>query len=67
MSGRSLRRLPVLAQARYGSGISYSYGTKAGQVNGVHGMLLSDTDIESWLSAMEKVVEDQGIERARMA
>jgi len=44
MSGRSLRRLPVLAHARY-IGAS-ALGGRA-------------TDIEVWLAAMTKVVEEQ--------
>ncbi|KAI9448287.1 thyroid receptor-interacting protein 13 [Lactarius indigo] len=77
MSGRSLRRLPVLAQARY---ISLGYapppsftaaghaeqkatnGTKASSTPGPEGR---GTPIEVWLNAMEKVVESQAGELKR--
>ncbi|KAI0786348.1 P-loop containing nucleoside triphosphate hydrolase protein [Abortiporus biennis] len=78
MSGRSLRRLPVLAHAKYigtlsmlhprsssknqGSGSSYP---KVGQkANGGEGK--SSTQVEVWLQAMEKVIEGQANERERL-
>jgi pachytene checkpoint protein 2 len=66
MSGRSLRRLPVLAHARYGIGLNHISTSKAKQVNGVNGVQPHGTEIEQWLCAMEKVVDDQGLERAKM-
>jgi len=63
MSGRSLRRLPVLAHARYGIGLNHANAPKTGKVSGEAS---AGTEVEVWLKAMEKVVEDQGIERARM-
>lgn len=76
MSGRSLRRLPVLAHARY---ISLGYASpqiattdSAGQktVNGSmvshpHGPSGLGTQVEVWLDAMEKVVESQAGELKR--
>jgi pachytene checkpoint protein 2 len=75
MSGRSLRRLPVLAHARY---ISLGYvstlgpvdlaaqkginGTKAPGAPGPSGL---GTQVEVWLNAMEKVVEGQAGELKR--
>ncbi|KAH9963174.1 thyroid receptor-interacting protein 13 [Russula dissimulans] len=77
MSGRSLRRLPVLAHARY---ISLGYVSPAiapttdsalqnatdgpGTVNapGPSGL---GTQVEGWLEAMEKVVDDQAGELKR--
>jgi hypothetical protein len=58
MSGRALRRLPVLAHARYGIGLN-AHAPKAGGSSG-------GTEVESWLNAMERVIEDQNAERARM-
>jgi pachytene checkpoint protein 2 len=77
MSGRSLRRLPVLAHARY---ISLGYVSPAivpttdsslqnatdgpGTVNapGPSGL---GTQVEGWLEAMEKVVDGQAGELKR--
>jgi pachytene checkpoint protein 2 len=76
MSGRSLRRLPVLAHARY---ISLGYaspqiattdpagqkavnGSKASNAPGPSGL---GTQVEVWLDAMEKVVESQAGELKR--
>jgi hypothetical protein len=76
MSGRSLRRLPVLAHARY---ISLGYASpqiattdSAGQKT-VKGSWASNapspsglgTQVEVWLDAMEKVVESQAGELKR--
>jgi pachytene checkpoint protein 2 len=63
MSGRSLRRLPVLAHAQYGAEVHHFHWTKEGEIDDGTS---SGADIELWLDAMEKVVEDQGIERVRM-
>jgi hypothetical protein len=75
MSGRSLRRLPVLAHARY---ISLGYtssdlaatnfvhkavsGPGASNAPGPSGL---GTHVEVWLNAMEKVVEGQAGELKR--
>jgi hypothetical protein len=75
MSGRSLRRLPVLAHARY---ISLGYTSPAlaatdpahTTVNGpgeskAPGPSGLGTSVEVWLDAMENVVEGQGWELKR--
>ena len=76
MSGRSLRRLPVLAHARY---ISLGYttpqsattdspgqklvnGSRASNAPGPSGL---GTQVEVWLDAIEKVVENQAGELKR--
>ena len=64
MSGRSLRRLPVLAHARY---IGTMPAVRPRRAEGVNGKAqTSATDVEVWLEAMEKVVDAQGIERSRL-
>lgn len=64
MSGRSLRRLPVLAHARYiGSMPLSAPRQKHGLGGGAH---TSVTDVTVWLQAMEKVVDAQAIERGRL-
>ena len=50
MSGRTLRRLPVLAHARYIS-INHMPDGSSGGAGG--------TKMTTWLSAMEKVVRDE--------
>jgi hypothetical protein len=76
MSGRSLRRLPVLAHARY---ISLGYtlpkitATESAGQKAVNGSWASNapgpsglgTQVEVWLDAMEKVVESQAGELKR--
>ncbi len=77
MSGRSLRRLPVLAQARYISlgyapTPSFAVADPAGQ-KAVNGTKVSSTPgpegrgtpVEVWLNAVEKVVENQAGELKR--
>ncbi len=72
MSGRSLRRLPVLAHARY---INLGYASpqipttdsvvnssKAPNAPGPSGL---GTQVEVWLDAVEKVVENQAGELKR--
>ena len=44
MSGRSLRRLPVLAHARY--------------IGGLAGGVENLSDVDAWLQIMEKVVAE---------
>ncbi len=75
MSGRSLRRLPVLAHARYIGGLSVLGPRTA---NGIHRVKSkpksgypseirgSHTKVEAWLDAMERVVDSQAIERGRL-
>lgn len=64
MSGRSLRRLPVLAHAHYiGSMPLSAQRQKHGLGGGAH---TSVTDVTVWLQAMEKVVDAQAIERGRL-
>ncbi|KDQ64782.1 hypothetical protein JAAARDRAFT_43696 [Jaapia argillacea MUCL 33604] len=82
MSGRSLRRLPVLAHARYiGIGIGFTSPNPSTHhhhgVNGVtsgnggggrkkgKGGALPGTEVEIWLDAMDKVVENHGVERGK--
>jgi len=75
MSGRALRRLPVLAHARFIS-LGYTYPTLAATdpaqqtVNGLGashapGPSGLGTQVEVWLNAMEKVVEGQAGELKR--
>ncbi|KAI0691385.1 P-loop containing nucleoside triphosphate hydrolase protein [Cytidiella melzeri] len=64
MSGRSLRRLPVLAHARY-IGTMPSMGPR--RTEGVNSRTHEGaTDVVLWLNAMEKVVDAQAIERGRL-
>ncbi|OBZ77112.1 Pachytene checkpoint protein 2, partial [Grifola frondosa] len=77
MSGRSLRRLPVLAHARY-IGILPTLASHAPsiQVNGTsktkksndiaHVRASGGTDVEIWLNAMERVIDSQATERKRL-
>jgi pachytene checkpoint protein 2 len=73
MSGRSLRRLPVLAHARY---ISLGYvspqiaATDSAAPKNVNGARVPGpsglgTQVEVWLDAMEKVVDCQAGELKR--
>lgn len=70
MSGRSLRRLPVLAQARH-MGIlpmlpkRRSLG-RAGQFAGTSHVTAA-TQVEAWLDAMERVIDSQALEKERLA
>ena len=73
MSGRSLRRLPVLAHARYIGGIAMlpprPHGDSRTYTNGVNGKSKRvglGTDVSMWLDAMDKVVEGQATERERL-
>ncbi|KAI0092756.1 P-loop containing nucleoside triphosphate hydrolase protein [Irpex rosettiformis] len=64
MSGRSLRRLPVLAHARYIGSMTLA---KPRQPRGINDeACTSATDVMLWLQAMEKVVDAQAIERGRL-
>jgi len=67
LSGRALRRLPVLALARYiSAGVSASNMPASPSPNGLpsKGALLSDINV--WLSAMEKVVNDRVAEHKNL-
>ncbi|KAH9853738.1 P-loop containing nucleoside triphosphate hydrolase protein [Lenzites betulinus] len=76
MSGRSLRRLPVLAHARYIGTLPASsphtvakisgVGPKKGIAPGGHNMHGRGAAVETWLDAMERVVESQATERSRI-
>ncbi|KAH9999412.1 thyroid receptor-interacting protein 13 [Russula vinacea] len=64
MSGRSLRRLPVLAHARYINSAAQKTvnDPRASNAPGPSGL---GTQVEVWLNAMEKVVEGQAGELKR--
>lgn len=70
MSGRSLRRLPVLAQARHMGGLAFlpsvrrahPVNGKPRHVSGAGGA----AQVETWLEAMERVVDAQAIEKGRL-
>ena len=73
MSGRSLRRLPVLAHARYIGTLPMLSRTSA-QVNGAtktkrNGLAAENrgagSAVEVWLDAMERVIDSQASERER--
>ncbi|TFK56080.1 P-loop containing nucleoside triphosphate hydrolase protein [Heliocybe sulcata] len=68
MSGRALRRLPVLAHARYigiGIGISTAGLSAPNGVNGNAKKNGGGTDVETWLDAMEKVVDTHALEKGK--
>ncbi|KAM5535663.1 hypothetical protein V8D89_010650 [Ganoderma adspersum] len=69
MSGRSLRRLPVLAHARYIGTLPAVTPRTAARPNGVSKQPLTSgrgTTVETWLDAMERVVQAQATERTRL-
>ncbi len=69
MSGRSLRRLPVLAHARYIGTLPAPAPRVASRPNGVskqHFTSGRGTVVETWLEAMERVVQAQATERTRL-
>ncbi|OSC99197.1 P-loop containing nucleoside triphosphate hydrolase protein [Trametes coccinea BRFM310] len=74
MSGRSLRRLPVLAHARYIGTLPTAVPRVIAKVNGMSkkGIVDANTSqsqgaaVETWLDAMERVVESQASERSRL-
>lgn len=73
MSGRALRRLPVLALARYigaGNIISSQPSETNGRskMNGSVGgsVVSSNADVDAWLSGMESVVLDQAKQRENL-
>lgn len=75
MSGRSLRRLPVLAQARHMGMLAIlpprpspsRAGLPAGGMAKHAKQGSAATDVEMWLEAMERVVDAQALERERLA
>lgn len=62
MSGRALRRLPVLALARY-IGVG-SLGNAYGASQAPNGR--SGAPVEVWLAGMEKAVSDQGMQQEKL-
>lgn len=73
MSGRSLRRLPVLAHARYIGTLPMPTKTST-QINGAtktkrNGLASENrgagSAVEVWLDAMERVIDSQASERER--
>lgn len=62
MSGRALRRLPVLALARYIGVGSLSFVHGSSQVPNQR----AGAPVELWLDGMEKAVNDQGVEREKL-
>jgi len=59
LSGRGLRKLPVLAYATYG--VAFSQGVTPGK-----GEYRSGTTVETWLDAMGKVIDDKRLEREKI-
>ncbi|KAI0723349.1 P-loop containing nucleoside triphosphate hydrolase protein [Earliella scabrosa] len=72
MSGRSLRRLPVLAHARYIGTLPTSAPRLAHRVNGTSKLkngapaTQAGAPVETWMDAMERVVQSQATERSRL-
>ncbi|KAK7061536.1 pachytene checkpoint protein 2 [Favolaschia claudopus] len=67
MSGRSLRRLPVLALARYiGIGPMNLPSSAAAPANGTRKTTNTGADVDVWLEGMEKVVREQAKEHERL-
>ncbi|KAJ6516111.1 P-loop containing nucleoside triphosphate hydrolase protein [Mycena sanguinolenta] len=67
MSGRALRRLPVLALARYiGIGPLNLPSNAAPPVNGARKVASTGADVDVWLEGMEKVVRQQANEHERL-
>lgn len=76
MSGRALRRLPVLALARYIGIETYSTilalsaptkTSKTSSVNNGVGVKSAGAAVGVWLDAMEKVVKDQAFEHEKLS
>jgi hypothetical protein len=74
MSGRALRRLPVLALAKHISsgiafgGLSVSPRTQNGneQLMNGHTQSARGADVELWLNGMECVIKEQATEHSRL-
>ncbi|KAF5370071.1 hypothetical protein D9758_001247 [Tetrapyrgos nigripes] len=66
MSGRSLRRLPVLALAKYiGIGNVMSCGPQT-TVNGTLNQPSEKPDVDVWLDGLERVVEEQAKQHEKL-
>lgn len=64
MSGRSLRRLPVLALARFiGLGLSSMPASGSDGLDADSGA----PQVEGWVAGMERVVQEQGDELQRLS
>jgi hypothetical protein len=64
LSGRALRRLPVLALARYiGTGVSTSSATATSSLNNSR----FQTGIRMWLDAMDTVLTDRAADHGKLA
>lgn len=61
LSGRALRRLPVLALARY-IGIGVSTSSTTSNLNNSR----FQTNIRLWLEAMEKVLDDRAADHKKL-
>ena len=73
MSGRALRRLPVLAHARYIGALPAPVsrapvmnGKSKGKKHRGSNVRPVGAPVETWLEAMERVVQTQGVERSRI-
>ncbi|GJE84624.1 AAA family ATPase [Phanerochaete sordida] len=70
MSGRSLRRLPVLAHARYIGTMAMlpptSLSPRTNGTSGKNHQKGPGTDVLVWLNAMENVVDGQAVEREHL-
>ncbi|KAG6886063.1 hypothetical protein C0993_004053 [Termitomyces sp. T159_Od127] len=67
MQGRALRRLPVLALARYiGIGNVYNFTTGSNPSASSQTSSVEAPDVDAWLDGMEKVVQDQTLELQRL-
>lgn len=64
MSGRSLRRLPVLAHARHIGTMPHMVPRRGGHAQGTTST--QGTDVMVWLDAMEKAVDGQATERGHL-
>ena len=67
MSGRSLRRLPVLAQSYYiGTGGPAVASRRSGHLLVNEAAKKQGTDIMLYLNAMEKVIDEQAKEKRHL-
>ncbi|GLB33599.1 putative AAA ATPase family protein [Lyophyllum shimeji] len=71
LSGRALRRLPVLALARYiGIGNVHTFGVSSSSIATSNGQPSPNSpggaDVDVWLEGMEKVVKEQATELERL-
>ncbi|KAF8631248.1 hypothetical protein AX15_002575 [Amanita polypyramis BW_CC] len=63
MSGRALRRLPVLALARY---IGTGHISSSNLANGLRDGASAAANVEIWLQGMEKVIQEKGKELEKL-